>query len=59
MSSRSRTSKVKPEQILSLAVLAGIVFTSALVPLKPVMQQALIGIALVWIGVSVMFGCGY
>jgi hypothetical protein len=56
MSSRSRTKKAKSAQFLALSVLLGIVLTSALVPLKPVMQQALIGFTLVWIGITVMAG---
>ena len=56
MSNRIRSQRVKPAQFFALSVLAGIVVTSALIPLKPVMQQVLIGFTLVWIGVTAMFG---
>ncbi len=56
MSSQTRPKKVKPAQFFAFSVLVGIVLTSALVPLKPVMQQALIGFTLVWIGVTAMVG---
>jgi hypothetical protein len=56
MSEPTRSKKVKPAQFFAFSVLVGIVLTSALVPLKPVMQQALIGFALVWIGVTAMVG---
>jgi len=56
MSGQTRSRKVKPAQFFALSVLAGIILTSALLPLKPVWQQALIGITLVWIGVTAMVG---
>jgi hypothetical protein len=56
MSSRSRAKKAKPVQFFALSVLVGIVLISALIPLKPVMQQALIGFTLVWIGITAMVG---
>ena len=58
MSNQTRSKKVKPAQLFALSVLVGIVLTSALVPLKPVMQQALIGFTLIWIGVTAMAGFG-
>jgi hypothetical protein len=56
MSDPTRSKKVKPVQFFAFSVLVGIVLTSALVPLKPVMQQALIGFTLAWIGVTAMVG---
>jgi hypothetical protein len=56
MSSPTHSKKAKPAQFFALSVLVGIVLTSALVPLKPVMQQALIGFTLVWIGITAMVG---
>jgi hypothetical protein len=59
MSGEKRSQRAKPAQFLALSVLVGIILTSALVPLKPIMQQALIGITLVWIGVTAMVGSGF
>jgi hypothetical protein len=56
MSGQTHPSKRRPLQIAALAVLVGILLTSTLIPLKPVMQQALIGITLVWLGVAAMVG---
>jgi|WetSurMetagenome_2_1015567.scaffolds.fasta_scaffold872198_1 hypothetical protein len=56
MSNQMRSKKAKPAQFFALSVLVGIIITSALLPLKPVMQQALIGFTLVWIGVTAMTG---
>lgn len=56
MSDQTRTRKGKPAQFVALSVLAGIILASAIFPLKPVMQQALIGITLIWIGVTAMVG---
>ncbi len=58
MANQTRSKKMKPAQLFALFVLVGIVLTSALVPLKPVWQQALIGFTLVWIGVTAMVGFG-
>ena len=58
MSGQTHTKKAQPAQLFALAILVMIILTSALLPLKPVMQQALIGITLVWIGVTVMVGFG-
>jgi hypothetical protein len=56
MSSPTRSKKAKPARFFALSVLVGIVLISALVPLKPVLQQALIGFTLVWIGITAMVG---
>ena len=56
MSGQTRPKKTKFMSIVALSGLVGIVLTSALVPLKPIMQQALIGITLVWLGVAAMVG---
>ena len=56
MSNQIRSKKAKPAQFFALSVLLGIVLASALLPLKPIMQQALIGFTLVWIGVTAMTG---
>jgi hypothetical protein len=58
MSGQTRPKQGNFMLIVAIAVLAGIVVTSALVPLKPVMQQALIGFTLVWLGVTAMLGLG-
>jgi hypothetical protein len=58
MSGHIRSQKGKPAQFLALSVLVGIILTSAVFPLKPITQQALIGITLVWIGVTAMVGFG-
>jgi hypothetical protein len=56
MSGQSRSRGGKPAQFMAISVLVGIILTSAFFPLKPVLQQALIGITLVWIGVTAMVG---
>ncbi len=58
MDNRSRSKRAKPAQILAISVLVAIILTSAFQPLKPVMQQALIGITLMWLGVTIMCGFG-
>ncbi len=58
MAGQNPSKKVKPGQFVAFSVLAGIILTSAVFPLRPVMQEALIGITLVWIGVTAMFGFG-
>jgi uncharacterized membrane protein len=59
MSSRPRFQKGKIISLSALSVLIGIIITSAFLPLRPSAQQALIGIALVWIGVTAMVGCSF
>ncbi len=59
MSSRPRFQIRKTLSLSALAVLIGIVITSAFIPLRPTFQQALMGITLVWIGVTTMVGCSF
>jgi hypothetical protein len=54
MSGQTHPKKGKPAILFALAVPVGIILTSALVPLKPIMQQALIGITLIWLGVGAL-----
>jgi len=42
--------------IISLSVPIGILLTSVLFPLQPIVQQALVGILMVWFGVMIMLG---
>lgn len=41
---------------ISLGVPIGVLFVSAVFPLRPIVSQAMIGILLVWFGVEVMLG---
>ena len=59
MSSRPRFQIRKTLSLSAMIVLIGIVITSAFFPLRPPAQQALIGITLVWIGVTTMVGCSF
>jgi hypothetical protein len=47
---------LKHLNVISLSVPIGILLVSILFPLQPVVQQALVGILLVWFGVELMTG---
>lgn len=47
---------LKHLNVISLSVPVGILLVSILFPLQPVVQQALVGILLVWFGVELMTG---
>jgi hypothetical protein len=59
MSGQTRPRKGQFLSIVALSVLVGLVLTSVLVPLKPITQQALIGITLIWLGFGAMVGFNY
>ena len=56
MSGHGMIEFLKHLNILSLSVLIGILLTSVLFPLQPIVQQALVGILMVWFGVIIMLG---
>jgi len=47
---------LKHLNIISFSVPIGILLTSVLFPLQPIVQQALVGILMVWFGVMIMLG---
>ena len=47
---------VKHLNVISLTVPLGIVTLSVMLPLRPVIQQAFVGVLLIWFGVEAMLG---
>jgi len=56
MSNHKLNKFLKHLNIISLSVPIGVMLVSVLFPLKPVVQQAFVGILLVWFGVESMIG---
>jgi hypothetical protein len=56
MSKKKLVENLKHLNLLSLAIPAGILVASAILPLQPIIRQALIAFMLIWFGVEAMTG---
>jgi hypothetical protein len=59
MQPRNLRELVKPRAMIALSVPAGIVIANIIFPLKPIFQQALIGVTLIWFFVVIVNGFGF
>jgi hypothetical protein len=50
---------VKPRTMIALSVPVGIVIANLIFPLRPIIQQTLIGVTLIWFFVVIMNGFGF
>jgi hypothetical protein len=59
MPPRNLRELVQPRAMIALSVPFGIVIANVTFPLKPIVQQALIGVTLIWFFVVMMNGFGF
>jgi hypothetical protein len=59
MQPKSVRVSVKPRTMIALSVPIGILVANILVPLRPIVQQALIGVTLIWFFILIMNGFGF
>lgn len=56
MSSKKLFEILKRPNVISLSVPIGVLVVSVIFPLRPLIQQVLVGVLLVWLGVEAMTG---
>lgn len=56
MSKEERQTSKKKFSLLGTSVLVSVILASSFFPLRPLVQQALIGITIIWLYVSIMTG---
>ena len=50
---------IKPRTMIALSVPVGILIANIFVPLRPIVQQAFIGVTLIWFFVIITNGFGF